>query len=574
MRPPERPPRCGGGGRGNVRLCLPFSCVSTPIYGPSCFLSLIHSSPSVFDLLLTWCCFPWLFYVFISPEFFLSLCPPTRLCSCVSCVPSLKSHYSFYLSSPVSFPQHDSDRLTDPKKMEERRHCPQLILVCPSRGSFDAARGSPSPPFVGSQRPFAVHVSPPFTGSQRPFVAHVSLPATASPPTDAHVPLGVLVAYEGMSWSPTPESPSPPLVPSRSASPRRHSQEPAPRQRPPVPAPRQSPPVPAPRKCSQVSPLVPSSSPEHPWESEPPERPRESAPPERPRESAPPERPRESALPERPQELVPSSSPLPPLVPSSSHWPTLVPSSSPGPPLVPSSSPLPPLVPSSSPSSPLALSSSPSTPPERPPASAPPERPPEMMSFPNNFFGGGYPPWPMETPDSPWPMDDLPWPPESPDPPWPPDLPWPPKSPNPPRHLIRQGCRTPWIRHGCPRHLIRYGRPRHLIRHGRPISRLRRGSRNGHRPGGHLSGLKVPWGLQSAHPPMHLIFIHINIPHLCLLHFKKVMLCRLLQNNTHTHTHTHTHHYKPVDSTLSLSFIELATFDRSEELWPHRTHKK
>ncbi len=99
-----------------VRLCLPFPCVSTPIYGPSCFLSLVNSSPSVFDLLLTWCCFPWLCYVFISPEFSLSLCPSTRLCSCVSCVPSLKSHYSFYLSSPVSFPQHDCDRLTDPKE--------------------------------------------------------------------------------------------------------------------------------------------------------------------------------------------------------------------------------------------------------------------------------------------------------------------------------------------------------------------------------------------------------------------------------------------------------------------------
>ncbi len=64
-----------------VRLCLPFPCVSTPLYGPSCFLSLVHSSPSVFDLLLTWCCFPWLCYVFISPEFSLSLGPSTRLCT-------------------------------------------------------------------------------------------------------------------------------------------------------------------------------------------------------------------------------------------------------------------------------------------------------------------------------------------------------------------------------------------------------------------------------------------------------------------------------------------------------------
>ncbi len=41
-----------------------------------------------------------------------------------------------------------------------------------------------------------------------PFAAHSSPPpsvAKSSPPTDAHVPLGLLVAYEGMSWSPAPE---------------------------------------------------------------------------------------------------------------------------------------------------------------------------------------------------------------------------------------------------------------------------------------------------------------------------------------------------------------------------------
>ncbi len=58
-------------------------------------------------------------------------------------------------------------------------------------------------------------------------------------------------------------------------------------------------------------------------------------------------------------------------------------------------------------------------------------------------------------------VPDPPWPPESPDPPWPPespDPPWPPESPDPPWPL------SPPIRHG---------------------------SRNGHRPGGHLSGLQV-----------------------------------------------------------------------------------
>ncbi len=207
--------------------------------------------------------------MFISPEFSPSLCPSTRLCGCISCVPSLNSHYSFYLLSPVSFPQRDRDRLTDLKKMEERRRRPQLILVCRSRGSFDAARGSPSPPFAGSQRPFAAHVSPlfagsqrpfaarvspPFAGSQRPFAAHVSPPVTASPPPEAHVPLGLLVTYEGMDWSPAPE-PTPrqrPPVP----APRQRPPEPAPRQRPPVPAPRQRPPVPAPRQRPPVPAFV------------------------------------------------------------------------------------------------------------------------------------------------------------------------------------------------------------------------------------------------------------------------------------------------------------------------------
>ncbi len=57
--------------------------------------------------------------MFISPEFPLSLCPFSRLCSCVSCVPQLKYPYSSYLSSPMSFPLHDRDRRTDPKQTME-----------------------------------------------------------------------------------------------------------------------------------------------------------------------------------------------------------------------------------------------------------------------------------------------------------------------------------------------------------------------------------------------------------------------------------------------------------------------
>ncbi len=240
-----------------------------------------------------------------------------------------------------------------------------LILVCRSRGSFNAICGLPSPPFAGSQLPFAAHVSP---------------PAIASPPTDAHVPLGLLVAYEGMSWSPAPEH-APrqrPLVAAPHqcppvAAPRQRPPVPAPYQRPPVPAPRQRPPVPSPRKCSQVpplvlpssssSPLVPSSSPEHPRESEPPERPRES------------ELPSHGPRTTRHGRLSPTH-----------HGP---------------------------------------------------------------------------------------------------------RSP-----LIRHGRLSPLIRHGRLSPLIRHGRPCLQIHHGRPNCRLRRGSRNGHRPGGHLSRFQV----QSAHP--------------------------------------------------------------------------
>ncbi len=68
-----------------VRLCLPFPCVSTPLYGPSCFLSLVNSSPSVFDLLLTWCCFPWLLWVhkpWVFPE---SLSVNSSMWLCILC---------------------------------------------------------------------------------------------------------------------------------------------------------------------------------------------------------------------------------------------------------------------------------------------------------------------------------------------------------------------------------------------------------------------------------------------------------------------------------------------------------
>ncbi len=69
--------------------------------------------------------------------------------------------------------------------------------------------------------------------------------------------------------------------------------------------------------------------------------------------------------------------------------------------------------------------------------------------------------------------------------------------------LICHGCPNPLIHHGCPSSLIHHGCPNPLIHHGRPRSMLHHWSRNGHRPGGHLPCLHVPWGLQSAHPASH-----------------------------------------------------------------------
>ncbi len=94
------------------------------------------------------------------------------------------------------------------------------------------------------------------------------------------------------------------------------------------------------------------------------------------------------------------------------------------------------------------------------------------------------PPWSPESPDPPWPpkLSDPPWPPEFPDPPWPPELPdppWPPESPDPPRPPESSDPpwppelpAPPWLPERAPP-----WRP--------PV----------------LSCLRVPWGLQSAHPP-------------------------------------------------------------------------
>ncbi len=73
--------------------------------------------------------------------------------------------------------------------------------------------------------------------------------------------------------------------------------------------------------------------------------------------------------------------------------------------------------------------------------------------------------------------------------------------------------------------------------HGRPTSLLLHGSRNGHRPGGLLSCLGVPWGLQCAHPPspldvawrgMHLWGGGINISPVSLCLGFPFLLCPYL----------------------------------------------
>ncbi len=136
-----------------------------------------------------------------------------------------------------------------------------------SQGLPFAAHPSPPPSAALSSLPFVGKSSPPFTGKSRPSSAGSSSPPpfaenASPPPSEAHsrppfaehaspptpvaiyVPLGVLVAYEGMSWSSAPE--------------------PAPRKRPPEPIPHQRPPVPAPSKSAPMSPSWTSLQGAHP----------------------------------------------------------------------------------------------------------------------------------------------------------------------------------------------------------------------------------------------------------------------------------------------------------------------
>ncbi len=118
--------------------------------------------------------------------------------------------------------------------------------------------------------PFIANTSPPLAATASP-------PATTSPPTDAHVPLGLLVAYEGMICSPAPE-PAPhqcPLVPT---PPKRYAVSALP-ERPQVSA--RAPPGVRAARAPPVSAPVPA----------PHERPQVPAPSESPREPAPPEGP-------------------------------------------------------------------------------------------------------------------------------------------------------------------------------------------------------------------------------------------------------------------------------------------
>ncbi len=370
---------------------------------------------------------------------------------------------------------------------------------------------SPSSPLVPSSSSSSPLV--PSSSSSSPLVLSSSsssplvLPSSSSlvPPSSSplvpsssalterpQVPLGLLVDYEGMVWSRAPE-PAPlqrppvpaPLQRPPVPAPRQRPPVPAPRQRPPVPAPRQRPPVPAPRlrppvPAPRLRPPVPA-----PRLRSPVPAPRRHPPVVAPRKLSPSfplvlsssalsEPPRDAALPERPPVPVPSGSPEPLPVPSGSPEPLPVPSGSPEPLLVPSSSPEPLLVPSSSPE-PLPF---PSGSPE-PLATTPPKSLHVMKSLPKKILGGGYPPWrPPKLPAPPWPPEspDPPGPPKLPAPPWPPELPdpsWPPELPAPP--WPPELPAPPWLLEWAPP-----WRP--------PV----------------LSCVRVPWGLQSAHPPSPL----------------------------------------------------------------------
>ncbi len=124
------------------------------------------------------------------------------------------------------------------------------ILVSRSREIVDTIHSSPSLPFAGSLSPSVAHPGPPFVANPSPL-------APASLPTDAHVPLGLLVAYKGMSWSPAPE-PAPRQPPPRapcSVYTARAPQVSALPEHPPLPAPPEGPPVPAPPVRPAVSAL-------------------------------------------------------------------------------------------------------------------------------------------------------------------------------------------------------------------------------------------------------------------------------------------------------------------------------
>ncbi len=330
--------------------------------------------------------------------------------------------------------------------------------------------------------------------------------SSASPTGDDSEPVTPAALWPPPSSSPlvpssssssllVPERRREPALPERRREPalpvRRHEPVPvpvpAPRLRPPVPAPRLRPPVPAPR-------LRP------PPEPAPRQRPPEPAPRQRPPEPALSQRPPVPAPRQRPPVLllVPSSSPEPLLVPSSSPEPLLVPSSSPEPLLVPSSSPEPRLATTGSPEPLPAPSGSPEPLPAtsgspEPRVTAPPEHPPEKR-FPKRILGGGATLHGLPSfllchggiPSSLLRHGGI------------------------PSSLLRRGRLSPRIRRGRLSPRIRRGRLSPRIRRGRLSPRIRRGrlsprirhvSRNGHRPGGHLSGLLEPWGLQSAHPP-------------------------------------------------------------------------
>ncbi len=165
---------------------------------------------------------------------------------------TLHSSYSFYILSALAFPGNRTHDLGVAGAMHYQlsyRKANILVssLLRPQRylKYQQTSKRSKLRSFPRFLTCFWFAFSPPLRGitfnsrvaaraCTLPFVAIASItPYTAHfcPPPPFHVPLGLLVAYEGMSWSPAPE-PAPRQRPAVPAPPGSESSVPAPPERP------------------------------------------------------------------------------------------------------------------------------------------------------------------------------------------------------------------------------------------------------------------------------------------------------------------------------------------------------